>query len=70
VAENFLIPQGFMETKKINTIATGDVFGILVEILETYSNGNFKVKIMIYLDFVGLYWGAGMDGNGDFPNFR
>jgi len=41
LAENFLIPQGFMETKKINIIATGDVFGILVENLETYSNGNF-----------------------------
>jgi hypothetical protein len=30
-----------METKKINIIATGDVFGILVENLETDSNGNF-----------------------------
>jgi hypothetical protein len=30
-----------MQTKKISIIATGHVFGILVENLETYLNGNF-----------------------------
>jgi hypothetical protein len=36
-----------METKKIEIIATGDVFGTLVENLETHSNWNLQVKIMV-----------------------
>jgi hypothetical protein len=48
LAENFLNSSGIhsWKTKKINIIATGDVFGILVENLETYPNDNIALIVL------------------------